>query len=161
MADSFADMPEAVASTLEIAERCNVEIKLGQLLLPRFPTPDGAEPGEMLGELAVEGLRQRYGDPIPAEAMERLEFELGVIEEMGFAVLLPDRLGLRQATRRRTGSRSGRAAAPPPARSSPTPWRSPTSTRSPTTCSSSASSTPAASRCRTSTSTSRSAGASG
>ena len=73
MADSFSDMPEAVASTLEIAERCNVEMKLGQLLLPRFPTPDGVEPGEMLRELALEGLGQRYGDPIPAEAMERLE----------------------------------------------------------------------------------------
>ena len=40
--------------------------------------------GRCSGELALEGLRQRYGDPIPAEAMERLEFELGVIDEMGF-----------------------------------------------------------------------------
>jgi DNA polymerase III subunit alpha len=84
MADSFSDMPEAVASTLEIAERCEVEMQLGQLLLPRFPTPEGVEPGEMLRELATEGLRRRYGDPIPADASERLEFELGVIEEMGF-----------------------------------------------------------------------------
>jgi DNA polymerase-3 subunit alpha len=84
MADSFSDVPEAVASTLEIAERCDVEMQLGQLLLPRFPTPEGTEPGEMLRELASEGLRHRYGDPIPAEARERLEFELGVISEMGF-----------------------------------------------------------------------------
>ena len=84
MADSFSDMPEAVASTLEIAERCELEMELGQLLLPRFPTPDGVEPGEMLRELATEGLRRRYGDPIPADAQERLEFELGVIDEMGF-----------------------------------------------------------------------------
>ena len=84
MADSFADMPEAVASTLEIAERCNVEMKLDQLLLPRFPTPDGVEPGDMLRELALKGLRQRYGDPIPAEAMKRVEFELEVIDDMGF-----------------------------------------------------------------------------
>jgi DNA polymerase-3 subunit alpha len=84
MADSFSDMPEAVASTLEIAERCAVEMQLGQLLLPRFPTPEGVEPGEMLRELATEGLRRRYGDPVPAEAQERLEFELGVIDEMGF-----------------------------------------------------------------------------
>jgi DNA polymerase-3 subunit alpha len=84
MSESFADMPEAVASTLEIAERCEVEMQLGQLLLPRFPTPEGKEPGEMLRELALGGLAQRYGDPIPAEAMERLEFELGVIDEMGF-----------------------------------------------------------------------------
>jgi DNA polymerase III subunit alpha len=84
MTESFSDMPESVASTLEIAERCEVEMQLGQLLLPRFPTPEGVEPGEMLRELALEGLRKRYGDPIPAEAMERLEFELGVIDEMGF-----------------------------------------------------------------------------
>jgi DNA polymerase-3 subunit alpha len=84
MAESFSDMPEAVASTLEIAERCEVEIKLGQLLLPRFPTPEGTEPGEMLRELATEGLRHRYGDPIPADARERLDFELGVISDMGF-----------------------------------------------------------------------------
>ena len=84
MAESFSDMPDSVASTLEIAERCEVEMKLGQLLLPRFPTPDGVEPGEMLRDLALDGLRKRYGDPIPADAMERLEFELGVIDEMGF-----------------------------------------------------------------------------
>jgi DNA polymerase III subunit alpha len=84
MADSFSDMPGAVASTLEIAERCELEIELGQLLLPRFPTPEGTEPEEMLRKLATDGLRRRYGDPIPAEAQERLEFELGVIDEMGF-----------------------------------------------------------------------------
>ena len=84
MAKYFADMPESVATTLEIAERCEVEMELGQLLLPRFPTPEGVEPGQMLRELALEGLRKRYGDPIPAEAMERLDFELGVISEMGF-----------------------------------------------------------------------------
>ena len=52
-------------TTLEIAERCEVEIELGKLLLPRFPTPDGEEPREMLRRLAREGLRRRYGDPLP------------------------------------------------------------------------------------------------
>ncbi len=85
MQESFAEWPEAVASTVEIAERCQVDIELGKLLLPRYPTPDGAEPEEMLRRIAGEGLRERYGDPIPAEAVERLEFELGVIEEMGFS----------------------------------------------------------------------------
>ena len=85
MAESFAEWPEAIASTVEIAERCNVEIELGKLLLPRFPTPDGSEPEEMLRRIAAEGLRARYGDPPPAEAVERLELELGVIEEMGFS----------------------------------------------------------------------------
>jgi DNA polymerase III subunit alpha len=85
MAESFAEWPEAVPTTLEIAERCEVEIELGKLLLPRYPTPDGEEPEAMLRRIAGEGMRSRYGDPIPAEARERLEFELGVIEEMGFS----------------------------------------------------------------------------
>ena len=85
MAESFAEWPEAVPNTVEIAERCKVEIELGKLLLPRYPTADGSEPEPMLRRLAGEGLRARYGDPVPAEAVERLEFELGVIEEMGFS----------------------------------------------------------------------------
>ena len=84
MHEAFAPWPEAVPNTLEIAERCNVEIKLGELLLPRFPTPDGSEPEVMLRRLAEEGLRRRYGEPVPAAATERLEMELGVIERMGF-----------------------------------------------------------------------------
>jgi DNA polymerase-3 subunit alpha len=85
MSTSFAEWPEAVPTTLEIAERCNAEIELGKLLLPRYPTPDGEEPEAMLRRIANEGLRARYGDPVPAEALERIEFELGVIEEMGFS----------------------------------------------------------------------------
>jgi DNA polymerase-3 subunit alpha len=84
MAESFAEWPEAVPTTLEIAERCGAEVELGKLLLPRYPTPDGEEPEEMLRRIVDEGMRARYGDPIPAEAKERLEFELGVIEDMGF-----------------------------------------------------------------------------
>jgi DNA polymerase-3 subunit alpha len=84
MHQSFAQWPGSVEATLEIAERCEVELELGKLLLPRFPTPDGEEPGAMLRRLAGEGLRRRYGDPLPAAAVERLEFELGVIGEMGF-----------------------------------------------------------------------------
>jgi DNA polymerase III subunit alpha len=85
MADSFSEWPEAVPMTLEIAERCQVEIELGKLLLPRYPTEDGSEPEVMLRRIADEGLSRRYGDPAPAEARERMEFELGVIEEMGFS----------------------------------------------------------------------------
>ena len=84
MAESFSRWPEAVPTTLEIAERCNVEMKLGELRLPRYPTPDGSEPAETLRRIASEGLGRRYGDPPPAEALERLDYELGVILEMGF-----------------------------------------------------------------------------
>ena len=85
MIESFAEWPEAVPTSLEIAERCSLDIELGSLLLPRYPTETGEEPEAMLRRIADEGLRARYGDPPPAEAVERLEFELGVIEEMGFS----------------------------------------------------------------------------
>jgi DNA polymerase-3 subunit alpha len=85
MIDAFAEWPEAVPTSLEIAERCSLNIELGSLLLPKYPTEDGSEPEEMLRRIAGEGLRARYGEPPPAEAVERMEFELGVIEEMGFS----------------------------------------------------------------------------
>src|ERR1700754_2580664 len=84
MHESFAEWPEAVPTSLEIAERCSLDIELGRLLLPRYPTPDGEEPEAMLRRIAAEGLRARYGDPTPAEAVERMEFELGGVETMGF-----------------------------------------------------------------------------
>ncbi len=84
MTAAFAAWPEAVPTTLEIAERCNVDIELGNMLIPSYPTPDGRPEGEYLRELALAGLRERYGDPIPAEAAERLDMELEVIGRMGF-----------------------------------------------------------------------------
>jgi DNA polymerase III subunit alpha len=85
MHEAFAEWPEAVPNSVEIAERCSLKIELGNILLPTYPTETGEEPRDMLRRLADEGLRARYGDPPPAEAVERLDFELGVIEEMGFS----------------------------------------------------------------------------
>src|SRR5204862_2992735 len=85
MATAFAEWPEALASTLEIAERCDVELELGRQLIPRYPTPDGSSEGEHLRALVEQGLRARYGDPPPAGAIERADDELGVIERMGFS----------------------------------------------------------------------------
>jgi DNA polymerase-3 subunit alpha len=85
MAAEFGEWPESIATTLEIAERCEVEIELGKMLIPRFPAPEGEAQESYLRRLAHEGLRERYGDPPPAEAVERLEMELGVIEKMGFS----------------------------------------------------------------------------
>ncbi len=85
MASAFAEWPEALASTLEIAERCDVELELGRQLIPRYPTPGGESEAEYLRSLVLAGLRVRYGDPPPAEALERAEYELSVIERMGFS----------------------------------------------------------------------------
>ena len=85
MVQAFAEWPEAISTTLEIAERCDVELELGRQLIPRYPTPNGESEGTYLRELVQEGLRERYGDPAPAEALERAEYELGVIERMGFS----------------------------------------------------------------------------
>src|SRR5688572_6677788 len=84
MAQSFADLPQALAATLEIAERCNVSIPLGGQLIPRFDTPNGESERDHLRALVTDGLRERYGAPIPAAACERAELELGVIDRMGF-----------------------------------------------------------------------------
>ncbi len=84
MAAAFSEWPEALASTLEIAERCSVQLELGKQLIPRFPTPDGMDEREYLRARVEDGLRARYGDPPPAEARERMDMELGVIDRMGF-----------------------------------------------------------------------------
>ncbi|HUA06165.1 MAG TPA: DNA polymerase III subunit alpha [Solirubrobacteraceae bacterium] len=85
MTQAFVEWPEAIATTLEIAERCDVELELGRQLIPRYPTPDGESEAAYLRELVQQGMRERYGDPVPAEALERADYELEVIERMGFS----------------------------------------------------------------------------
>src|SRR6185436_10134697 len=84
MADAFAEWPDALPTTLEIVERCNVEIELGKQLIPSYPTPNGEDERSYLRALVMDGLRERYGSPPPAEAVERMEMELAVIDKMGF-----------------------------------------------------------------------------
>ncbi len=84
MTAAFAEWPDAIANTLEIAERCSVELELGKQLIPRYQTPDGSGEREYLRARVLEGLVLRYGDPPPAQALERMEMELGVIDRMGF-----------------------------------------------------------------------------
>src|SRR5207302_1766842 len=84
MAEDFADYPEALARTLEVAERCNVTLELGRILLPKYPTPDGRDAFEYLAELCDAGLARRYEQVTP-ELRDRLQFELKTVREMGFA----------------------------------------------------------------------------
>src|SRR5207244_1244315 len=86
MRDLFRDWPEACDNTLWIAERADVEIEFGKPELPRFPLPPGfASDTEDLRHLTYEGALERYGEPLPAEVGQRIEYELGVIESMGFS----------------------------------------------------------------------------
>ena len=84
MALDFPGQEAAMRRTLEVAGRCNVEIELGRILLPKYPTPDERDAFEYLVELCEAGLKRRY-DRITPELQERLQFELKTIKEMGFA----------------------------------------------------------------------------
>ena len=84
MAGDFPGYPEALARTLEVAERCNVTMDLGRILLPSYPIPDGRDAFDYLVELCEKGLVRRYGKETP-ELRDRLRFELKTIKEMGFA----------------------------------------------------------------------------
>jgi hypothetical protein len=81
----FRDWPEACDNTLWIAERAELEIEFGKPKLPSFPRPpEFADAGSYLRHLAFEGARERYGSELPAQVVERLDYELGVISDMGF-----------------------------------------------------------------------------
>jgi len=92
MAELFADAPELLANTLEIAKRCSLEIRLGASMLPAYPVPAGSSTEEFLREESKRGLQARLaaspalsGSPAVAGYEARLDLELGVICAMGFA----------------------------------------------------------------------------
>ncbi|HEU5122403.1 MAG TPA: DNA polymerase III subunit alpha, partial [Candidatus Saccharimonadales bacterium] len=92
--------PEAVANTKAIADRCNVELDLGKILIPKFPVPEGETEKSYLDKLVYRGLAVRYMSKSPDEVAnlapedirptlsdditERLDMELGVLEKMGY-----------------------------------------------------------------------------
>jgi DNA polymerase-3 subunit alpha len=82
----FSDdkFPGACDNTLWVAERANVELEFGKLLLPHFPVPEGETEVTHLRQLVQEGARERYGTEPGAAVWERVEHELKIIEEMGF-----------------------------------------------------------------------------
>ncbi len=82
----FAEMLQACDSTLDIAERCEVEIDFGDIKLPPFPLPDSFDSADdYLAHLTLEGARSRWGDSLPEATSDRLAYELQVIASMGFA----------------------------------------------------------------------------
>jgi len=82
----FAEIPEACDNTLWIAERANVEIEFGKPQLPKFPLPEGFETdSEYLRHLTYEGAYRRWGQTLDKTIVDRLDYELGVINKMGFS----------------------------------------------------------------------------
>ena len=94
MAEIFSDIPEAIENTLEIAFRCNLELKLGETFLPKYPIPEGFTKNTFFEKLSSDGLKQRLlkipitPDSNPEEDkkkyFDRLNFELKVVIKMGY-----------------------------------------------------------------------------
>ncbi len=85
MARVFKNIPEALENTVKIADSCNVEIEFNELHLPEFEVPEGREPFEYLSCLCYEGLARLYGDHAAnPKYTQRLEYELRIIEQMGY-----------------------------------------------------------------------------
>ncbi len=84
MAELFPHLPEAIRNAGRIAARCNVTFTFGERKLPQFVQEGITDNTAYLRGLCVRGMRKRYGDSPSAEVQERLKYELGVIERMGF-----------------------------------------------------------------------------
>jgi len=84
MAERFPELPQALSNTVAITERCDVEMEFGRLRLPDPDLPPGKTALQHLTDLSASGLQQRYGAPTDAQ-IERLKYELSVVEETGFA----------------------------------------------------------------------------
>ena len=165
MRAAFADVPEAIENTLEVAARCDLELKFGEYQFPAFQAPTARRSRQHLdrprarawksasrpdARASKEPDRRRRAQPLPGAPRDRARDH----QQDGLRRLLPDRLGLHQLGEGpghpgRARPRLGGGLARSPMRCA-----SPTSIRSRTSCSSSASSTRSASRCPTSTSTS-------
>jgi DNA polymerase-3 subunit alpha len=81
----FADYPDACDNTLLLAERCAVELEFGNNKLPRFDVPADHTLESWLRHEVERGARERYGDPLPGRVAERIDYELSVINQLGFA----------------------------------------------------------------------------
>lgn len=84
MAELFRHVPEAVENTVKIAQRCRVDFDFSTVHLPLFPTPEGKPSAQYLRELCQKGLVWRYGEQFGREKQQRLDYELDVIERMGY-----------------------------------------------------------------------------
>jgi len=85
MIKDFKDLPEAIENTQKIAELCNFQFEFGKIRLPKFEVPSKKTPDEYLEELCYLGVEKRYGEHPTKETLDRLNYELSVIKQTGFA----------------------------------------------------------------------------
>ncbi len=94
------DFPDAIKNTKQIADRCNVQIDLGRILIPKFPVPDGETEKSYLEKLTFRGLAERFGvmtkeqsvkadvekirQLLSKEVLNRIDYELSIVEKMGY-----------------------------------------------------------------------------
>ncbi len=120
MRELFAEVPDACDNTLVIADRASVEIEFGRANLPHFKVPSNFVLGDQseseksyLRHLVFEGARARYGDSVPEEVVSRLDYELSVIESMGFSsyfLIVWDLIRFARESKIRIGPGRGSAA---------------------------------------------------
>ncbi len=85
MREALKDFPpEAISNTLEIANRCNLELDYGESLMPKYEVPEGHTNDSYLKELCYQGLREKYGD-LSDEIRKRLDYELDIISKTGYS----------------------------------------------------------------------------
>ena len=83
--EAWKQYPEAIDNTQKVADMCDISFEFGKNKLPKFPLPKNQTPDDALKELCMQGLTTRYGKDLPPNAIERLEYELGVISQTGFS----------------------------------------------------------------------------
>ena len=84
MRQLFSHVPEAIENTQVIAEQCNYDFEFGNTKLPHFDVPDGRDHFDWFKEQCYNGLYRIYGENPPQEYIDRLEYELGVVNKMGY-----------------------------------------------------------------------------
>ncbi len=113
MRELFKDIPESCDNTLLVAERCNVTLREGENLLPKFTVPESETEDTWLRKEAIRGLTEKMGGQIPGGHMERLQYELDVMIEMGFPgyfLVVADLVGHAKKEGIRVGPGRGSAA---------------------------------------------------
>jgi len=85
MLKDFKDLPQAIENTQKIADACNFQFDLGKIKLPQFKVPSKKSPDEYLEELCYQGIKRRYEINQKKEIFDRLNYELSVIKQTGFA----------------------------------------------------------------------------